>query len=239
MRKPRPRPRSRSRPEGPVRLPRGPTRSSAIVDPKKTEGLESLQEELESALAEGSRERVAQVRARIVERAPDSAEGAEAAFKLGLFHLFERREVDAAEAGFRSAIRARKAPWTHQARVSLAQVLMQTGRPQQAAFELRKVCSEREEDLVSVQARAFLVDALRATGKPREAERLREAQKEALFRLGEKGGVDGAVALVWLAFERKHDGDRRGARVAFEAALSEPSLPDETKEAAERGLETL
>lgn len=176
---------------------------------------------------------------RTLEAEPETAEGAEAGFRLGLHALFVTRDADAAMDGFRAAIRAGHEPWRRQARISAAQVLTATARPQQAAFELRKAVTEGPEDLVGAQARALLVDVLRQLGKGKEAERLRDAQKAALGALAQGEGSEAALAEVWLGYEHKHDGERKPAKLRLEAALSRPELPDDARAQAERVLSEL
>ncbi|MEO1232476.1 MAG: hypothetical protein AAFZ18_26630 [Myxococcota bacterium] len=168
-----------------------------------------------------------------------AASDPEAAFRLGLVRLFQDRDPEGSLAALRQAVRARVEPWSRQARVSAAQVLLATERPQQAAFELRKALGDDGQDLTGALARSLLVDALRTLGKTAEAERLRESQKDALSRLAAGEGPERARAQAWLGYELKHDGERRRARSSFEAALASGELPDEEREAVQRALESL
>lgn len=203
------------------------------------QSLEPLLAELDRALAEDEREVAADLRARIMAASPGSVAGAEAAFKLGLYRLFVLRDPERAVDALRAAVRARQPPWSRPARIALAQLLLRQGKLQQAAFELRKASAEGPEDLVGIQARALLADALARLGQAIEAEAVRAALKTALERLGRVGGMEAGIALAWLGFEHKHDGARRAAKAAFEAALNEDALPPEERAAIERALLTL
>ena len=219
----------------PGRTPAGSAGASGLGGATEADGLER---DLDHAIAGGRWSLVAELRAKVVEADPESVKGAEAAFKLGLHNLYVR-EVEAAEAALRTAVRAGQPPWSRSARVSLAQLLLRTGRAQQAAFELRKAIAESPEDLVAAQARAFLVDAMRARGQNKEAEALRLEHKAALARLASAGGVDGALAHAWLGFEHKHDGERKPAKAALSAALASGVLPEAERISVERALEAL
>lgn len=214
MRRPRPRPRGRGRP-GIIARPkasseRGRPKAGAPSSRGEAPGLES-----------------------------SSDHAAEAAFRLGLRRLFVDSDPEGSLEALRVAIRGDAAPWSRQARVSAGQILLATGRPQQAAFELRKASADDASDLLAALARSLLVDALRTLGKGSEAERVRDQQKRALAALAAEGGAESARASAWLGFEHKHDGQRREARAALEAALASSSLPHGEREAVERALDAL
>jgi tetratricopeptide (TPR) repeat protein len=148
-------------------------------------------------------------------------------------------DLEGAAEALRGAIRARAEPWTRTARLTLGQLLLRLGRPQQAMFELRKVAAAEPLDLEGVQALAFLSEALRAQGKGREAEALADRRRRALARRASEGGPTGAIARAWLGFELKHAGERRPARAALEAALADPELPDAERAAVAQALDAL
>lgn len=182
----------------------------------------------------------AAARLRVLDTRPDTEEAARAALELGFHRLFARRDPDGAAEMLRRAARSDRAPYARTARGALGRILLASGRPQQAAFELRKVVTAvRPADLQSVQARSVLIEALHALGKGKEAEGLRSESVRDLERISGGEGVEAAMAAAWLGFERKHDGDRRGAKSALEAALAHPDLPDTERAAVRSALAQL
>ena len=192
--------------------------------------------DLEHAVASGRWGVAAELRSRL--SAGEGPAAAEASLQLGFHRLFIERDGDGAADAFRSAIRARAEPFSRSARMALAQVLLRQGKPQQAAFELRKA-AEVADDLLSVQSLALLSTALRALGRAAEAEALAERRKAALARIAPSGGVEGAIAWAWLGFEHKYDGQRRPARTAFESALGCAALPAAERAAVEAAIADL
>ena len=217
-----------------------PTPSSPRVQSTQQEQrLKDLVRDIEHGCQTGRLELVAELRSKLVEMAPMSIEGAEAAFKLGLHQLFVERSAGSAEEAFRQAIRSGHSLWGRPARVSLGQLLFRTDRYEQASFELEKVIEDGPYDLVAVQARALLVMTYRAMKKTVEVNQLREEQKTALSKLVSQGELEGAIAQVWLGFEYKFDGQRREAKACFEAALEDKRLPEDERASAERALASL
>ncbi len=202
--------------------------------------LDALNGDLERALQVSDYDSVASVRRTIAQLYPETPAGAEASYKLGLDALFRHRNLDAAAEHFRATTRAKVPEWGVPARVSLGLVLLRQGKPQQAVFELRRVASIEPPTPQTAQAAGLVVVALLDNGKASEAERARHQHRRILERLCKQGdGVDAALGRFMMAMEKKFDGDRAGAKAAFQDALSGGSLPPEYREQAERALADL
>lgn len=202
--------------------------------------LSDLMRDLERALQAQDHGTAAAVRRTIVEGHEGTAEAAEAGFKLGLFHLFKERNLDAAAEALRGAAKAKHPVWSPQARISLGQILARQGKVQQAVFELRRVASLTPPTLVSAQAAGLVVMTLRAAGNSAEAERSRGAYVEALIRLVEAPDAQvRALAQLMLAQEHKYDGRRDMARPLLEKALASKALPEAEAAQASQALKEL
>ena len=202
--------------------------------------LQALTGDLDRALALNDLDAAASVRRSIAQLFPATPAGAEASYKLGLEALFRQRNLDAAAEHFRAATKAKVQQWGVPARVSLGLVLLRQAKPQQAIFELRRVASMEPPTAQTAQAAGLVVVALLDSGKGAEADRARQQHRRILERLSKQAeGVERAMGRFMLAMEKKFDGDRAGAKEAFEDALTLAELPDEYREQATRALAEL
>lgn len=202
--------------------------------------LQDLQRDLDRALAAGDLGAAAQVRRTIADGHPDTPQGAEARYRLGLHLLFQERNLDAAAEAFRAAAKAKQRPWSGQARVSLGLVMLRQGKHQQAIFELRRVASAEPPTLVSAQAAGLVVLGLKESGKGPEAERARTSYLKLLDTLVRTGDeLTRPYAQLMLGMEHKHDGRRDLARPLLEAAAAADSLPDAERTQAQAALQEI
>lgn len=192
-----------------------------------------MRDQIERAVEEGRLEDALRLREQWLNQAPESVEAAQAGYQAALSRLFQD-QVDRALELLREVVRTRCAPWAGMARVSLATLLLKMNKVQQATFELRK--ASNETSLTGVQAQALLAEALTASGKGQDAEKVRDAMKKRLAQLGLDGGVDGALASLMLGMEHKRDGERSEARRHLQRALDAPELPEEHRALARQAL---
>lgn len=187
--------------------------------------LSELSGRLERALAAGDLDLVARERAAIAVAFPESEQGAEAAYKLGLDALYRRRDLEAAALQMRAAAKV-KGVYGALARSALGLILLRQGKAQQAIFELRKVASTTPPTIVSASAYGLLVYALRETKQLKEGERARVEHKRVLAKLTESANAeDAALAHFQLGVEHKFDGDRALAKRHLQAATQGSALP--------------
>lgn len=202
--------------------------------------LDALRGDLDRALELKDYDAAASVRRAIAQLFPDSSAGAEAEYKLGLDALFRQQKLDAAADHFRAATKAKVPAWGLPARLSLGLVLLRQDKPQQALFELRRVASAEPPTVLSAQAAGLVVIALTEQSKPTDADRARQQHRRILDRLTKHAtGVDQALAWFMLGMEKKFDGDRPGAREAFDSALAQGHLPNEYVAQARRAITDL
>ncbi len=202
--------------------------------------LSDLMRDLDRALSAGDLERAASVRRTIAEAEPDSPEGAEANYKLGLNALFRERDLAEAAKFLRAAGKAKDPVWSAPARVSLGLVLFSQKKHQQAAFELRRVAGKKSQDLVAAQAWGLIVMVHRDEKKGAEAERARGEQLKLLTKLTKsKDPVTASVSLYTLGMELKHDGERGPAKERLQAALASGHLPESESASAKTALQDL
>lgn len=201
--------------------------------------LSDLLRDLDRALAADDQDTAASVRRTIAEGHPGTPEAAEAHFKLGLFQLFKRQDLDAAATHLREAAKAKHAVWSPQARISLGLILHRQGKFQQAVFELRRVSGMTPPSLITAQAAGLVVLSLRSDGKAQEAERARGQQLDMLDKLTRSlAGEEQAMARFMLGMEHKHDGRRDKAKPLLQAALT-GGLPAAEAAVAKRALADL
>jgi tetratricopeptide (TPR) repeat protein len=201
--------------------------------------LKDLLRDLARALESKDLDQVAAVRRTIAAGFPETPEGAEARYKLGLDALFRSKKLDDAADHLREAAKAKAPPWSTAARVSLGIVLLSQGKPQQALFELRRVAGQKPPSIHSAQASGLAVMALRTMGNAAEAERARKAQLDLLKGLTQSADAETkALAHFMLGMEHKFDGDRRPAKDHLEKAI-QLGLPPHEKASADQALQDL
>ncbi len=202
--------------------------------------LKELEGDLSRAIEAADLDRIASVRRTIATGHPDTPAAAQAHYRLGLDLLFRTKNLEEAAEHLREAAKAKAAPWSMAARVSLALILLRQGKPQQAIFELRRVAGLKPPTIHSAQAAGFVVLALRETGNRTEADRARKAQLDVLALLVNSPDAEtAALAHQMLGMEHKFVGERAQAKRHLEAALASPALPPDARRSAEKAMEDL
>lgn len=202
--------------------------------------LKDLLRDLKRAIAEGKEDNVNAVRWAIAEHHPETPEGAEARYKLGLAALFRDQDLDTAAILFRDTAKAKQRKWSHCARTSLGLVLLKQGKEQQAIFELRRAASPRPPNLMVAQAAGLLVLALSELGNTKEAARARQQLIEILgLLLKHEDERVVAMASYMRGMEHKFDGEREPAKAMITKAVESGKLPPDELAAAQAVLEGL
>ena len=202
--------------------------------------LEALLSDLSRALEAKNEDTAASVRRTIAEAYPETPEGAEARYKLGLAALYRAQDLDLAAQHFREATKAKQKVWSACARTSLGLVLLRQGKHQQAVFELRRAAAPRPADLMVAQAASMLVMALAEMGNTKESARARTQQLEILDTLAKSDEPQtAAIAQFYRGMEHKFDGERGPAKALLSAALAAELLPTDERAVAERALAKL
>ncbi len=202
--------------------------------------LKELVRDLDRALAANHEENANSVRATIAAAFPETPEGAEARYKLGLSALYRAKDLEAAASHFREAAKAKQKTWSHLARTSLGLVLLSQGKHQQAVFELRRAASAQPPSLLVAQAAGMLHGALVEMGNKKEAEKARAQHLKILDDLTRsEDAPTAAMARYRRAMEHKFDGERLPAKQLLAAALEGGHLPPDERASAERALSTL
>lgn len=198
--------------------------------------LDALKKDVDRAIQSGDPEKIALAWRAIATGHPDSPDGGEAEYRLGLDALFRGRNMEQAAEHFRTAAKTKSA-FAMPARSSLGMVLMRQGKSQQGIFELRKVAGVTPPTILSVSAWGLLVVAFREANNAREAERARTEHRRLLQKLCEsKNGEEAALASFMLGMEHKHDGERAPAKKLLQTALDSGKLPKNETEAAKKAL---
>lgn len=204
--------------------------------------LEALQRQLAAALHREDWDEARALRQRVVADFPDSAEAAEAAYRLGLDALFFGRDLAAAIALLEDAAKRRHPHWSAAARTSLALCYAQQNRLQKALFELRKVASVKDPGANSVVAAMWMERLLLQDGQAAEAQKARAQRIEQLrtllapathppLELAERGAY-----LYQLGCALSDHGEKlEGRRVLEEARALGPQVlgPDVARGVAE------
>jgi tetratricopeptide (TPR) repeat protein len=187
--------------------------------------LDALKKDLDREIKGGDPEKIATAWQAIAAAHPESAEGGDASYRLGLDSLFRKKNLERAAECFRAAAKT-KGSHAVAARSSLGLVLIRQGKSQQGIFELRKVAGTTPPTILSVSAWGLLVVAFKEAGNMREAERAHTEHKRALEKMTQsKVAEDSAIAHYMLAMEYKIDGERAIAKRHLEAALATNKLP--------------
>jgi tetratricopeptide (TPR) repeat protein len=187
--------------------------------------LDALKKDLDRAIKAGDPDKIAAAWQALANSYPDTPDGGDASYRLGLDALFRGKSLDKAAELFRVAL---KSKGTHalSARSSLGLVLMRQGKHQQGVFELRKVAGTTPPTIFSISAWGLLVVAFKELGNMKEAERAHVEHKRALEKMtASKVAEDAALAHYMLAMEYKIDGERAIAKRHLEAALATKALP--------------
>ncbi len=185
--------------------------------------LESLLNDLANLDAQHDLDGLRRVREQIIVEHPDSEAAVEAAYKVGLDHLFRARNLDAAVEHFETAAKRKHPFWSAAARTSLGLCFFHQGRVQKALFELRKVAYPETPTSHSVTALAFIENIAEQQGGPEEARRVRKDRIKQLEELVEANREPSHPAergfyLYSLGLALKDQGDDDGAKAALEAA---------------------
>lgn len=187
--------------------------------------LDALKKDLDRAIKGGDPEKIAAALSAIAKSHPDTPEGGDASYRLGLDALFRGKNMDQAAEHFRAAAKT-KGPHALTARSSLGMVLIRQGKQQQGIFELRKVAGVTPPTIISVSAWGLLVVALTEQRKTQEAQRAHTEHKRALEKLTQsKSAEEAALAQYMLGMEHKIDGERAIAKRHIEAAIASKALP--------------
>ena len=202
--------------------------------------LEDLLRDLTRALQAKKEDDALAVRRSIAEQYPETPEGAEASYKIGLAALFRSQDLDAAATAFRASAKAKQKTWSLTARTSLGLLLLRQGKHQQAVFELRRAASARPPTLLVAQAAGLLVLALKEGNQQQEADRAHRQHVSLLDELlKSKDPETAAVARFMRAMEHKFDGQPADAREHLKAVLASDALPEAERASAERALVSL
>lgn len=203
------------------------------------QALKDLSKDLERALAKGDAELVASIRRTIAEAHPETDEGAEAAYKLGLESLFRSKDIEEASEWLRKAAKAKSKEWGPLARTSLGLLLHRQGKLQQAVFELRKAAGG-VPSIAGAVALGLTVILFREAKNGAEADRARADQKKMLLALTKgEDAEDAALAHYMLGMEHKHDGERADAKRHLEAAVKSNALAGDAAEKAKAALKDI
>jgi TPR repeat protein len=187
--------------------------------------LADLERDLAAALRSEDADRIRAARRVIAEQHPDTAAGAECAFRLGIAAVLGEGDADAAIEWLRIAAKAKHPRWTPEARLSLGTLLFRQAKVQQAMFELRKVAGLKPPTLASARALGLIALFSRAASKKDDAERAEREQRAALEALGRDEDPETRGLAAWmLGMELAHAGERIAAKAALERALASGGL---------------
>lgn len=187
--------------------------------------LDALKKDLDRAIKGGDPEKIAAAWSAIAKSHPDTPDGGDASYRLGLDSLFRGKNMDQAAEHFRTAAKT-KGPHALSARSSLGMILIRQGKEQQGIFELRKVAGVTPPTILSVSAWGLLVLAFTELRKTQEAARAHTEHKRALEKLIQsKTPEESALAQYMLGMEHKIDGERAIAKRHIEAAIASKALP--------------
>ncbi len=172
----------------------------------------------------GSVAEIVEARSALVEAYPDAEESAEAAYKLGLHHLFHGRDLPIAVRCFEQAVAVKASYWSDAARTSLGLCYYHQGEHAKALLELRRVGYAVDVSAHSVTAMAFLENILETGGQHDEAVRVRKDRMHQLRKLIhtaelEGNGSEQGFYLYQLAISLLDQGDEEKAEQIIDQAL--------------------
>ena len=202
--------------------------------------LKSLLQELSAGLKAQDPAKINAVRAQIGDSHPDTDEGAEANFRLGVSGLMAGQDVDEAVGRLRKAAKAKHPVWTPQARLSLGLLLKAQGKEQQAIFELRKVAGMKNPSLASAQALGFMVMMQEDAGQAEEAARTRKQHHQLLDKMVSSEEKEiASLAHYMLGMDHKYEGARAEAKAHLEQALQKGGLQEDEAARVKEALNSL
>ena len=162
---------------------------------------------------------------------------AEAHYRLGLYELIQRRDIEQATHHFQESAGLKDPYWSLAARTSLAICLYRQGKVQKALFEFRRVGFSEVVNEHSVNALLMMGRLLREDGDKDESKR---AFAEGLKRIKAKLKATGEQRKEWLilGFEFAMESGANDDLERWQAELREfPS--DELPAGVRRQLEAL
>lgn len=171
----------------------------------------------------------AEIREAMLKADPGAPGAAEAAYRLGLYHLYRGRDLDLAKAAFQTAARAKQPPFSIMARSSLGLLLLRAGETQKALFTLRRAAGSTPPSLQSAEAQGFLIEALIQAGQGRDAERAKRQLEKQLQALAQgqsdaqvRDPAESALAALMLGLHLKREGQRAEAKAWLQKAQEGP-----------------
>jgi tetratricopeptide (TPR) repeat protein len=161
--------------------------------------LDDMREEMQALQTKGDLRGIVKLRATIARDFPNTADAAEALFRLGLYFLFVENQTQAAMQTFEDAIKIKDSHWSKAARVSLASLYLREKKPQKAMLELRKAIGEKEPASVHTLSALSIMELVHEeageSAKVREVKETKVTHLRTLVEQARSGGDQPALAF--------------------------------------------